>query len=259
MVCLVALVLLLGACGEDGLPAVGAPEGQPVMPDLVPVPPVDVRTTTTEGGSTLMRFSSTLANIGAGEFLLRASRDEGEWEVEQEITYSESGGELSPTEATVIWGGDGHEHWHIERVASYRLVPLSAEGEPVEDGSNLVDSKIGFCFFDHSAYLETGPEEEVHSVHACGHVDDTQLRMGMSSGWADVYPFTLPGQSINIDEVPDGAYRLWAEADAAGWFREADRSNNITWVDIELSTAEDGRRRALVVEVGPEPGKDQVG
>jgi hypothetical protein len=77
--------------------------------------------------------------------------------------------------------------------------------------------------------------------------------MGLSPGWGDVYDFTLPGQSVDISELPDGRYRLWAEADPQGWFREVTRENNVTWVDLELSTGADGVRTAMVVSTGAQP------
>ena len=76
--------------------------------------------------------------------------------------------------------------------------------------------------------------------------------MGLSPGWADVYGFNLPGQSVDITDLPDGGYRIWAEADAEGWFEESNKENNTTWIDFELTT--DGENRfARVTEVGPEP------
>ncbi len=251
---LAASAAILGACGgEDGLPSVGAPQGEALLPDLTPAPPLDVRTTTS-GNVLLIRFSSTLINVGEGDFVLRATREFGEWAVEQEVQYSEDGGELSPTEAAMVWGGDGHEHWHVQRVVSYHLVPLDASGNVIDDDLSLVDSKIGFCFFDHQVHNDSGPDEPVFSVHACGNQDDNELRIGMSVGWADSYSFTLPGQSIAITTVPDGDYRLLAEVDAAGWFRDANLDNNLTWVDLELSTGDDDLRVARIIGVGPEPG-----
>lgn len=57
----------------------------------------------------------------------------------------------------------------------------------------------------------------------------------MSPGWSDVYGFTLPGQEIDISDLPDGLYRFWAQADPDGWFTEASEDNNLTWSIIELS------------------------
>ena len=75
--------------------------------------------------------------------------------------------------------------------------------------------------------------------------------MGLSSGWEDIYPFKLPGQSVDVTDIPDGKYRLWVEADETGWFREATRDNNVTWVDLELVDKVDGSRFAARDRDGP--------
>jgi hypothetical protein len=201
-----------------------------------------------------LSFDSILVNVGDGEFLLRAKRDgNGKWHVEQDIPYSTSGAKPVPLRASLVWGGDGHEHWHVPRVATNELVRLDDHGRPVR-GESWTDAKVGFCFFDHSRQLATkGPDEAVHSRHSCGHEDDDVVGMGLSPGWGDTYEWVLPGQSVDITDLPDGTYRLWAEADERRWFREVTRDNNRTWADIDLSTRPGGLRYALITKVGPRP------
>ena len=95
--------------------------------------------------------------------------------------------------------------------------------------------------------------EALYSRLSCGKQQDAGVDMGLSPGWNDTYDFTLPGQSIDIEGLPDGTYRLLGEADDEALFREVTRDNNITWVDLELATTPDGLRTALVTDVGPEP------
>ena len=80
--------------------------------------------------------------------------------------------------------------------------------------------------------------------------------MGLSVGWGDTYPGGLPGQFVDVTDVPDGRYRLWVEADATGSFREATRDNNVNFSDLALSTKADGSR-VMRVQSGrarpPEP------
>ena len=249
---LAILCVLAAACGGSESDEPGPPVGDPVLPDLMPAPPRDVHTRRAQGGW-FVSFSSILVNVGDGEFLLRATRDGRGWRVEQDIPYSTSGADAVSIDAQLVWGGDGHEHWHISRVATNRLVRLNEKDEPGA-GERRVDSKVGFCFFDFSRRLEGGPDERVHSRESCGDEDDDAISMGVSPGWQDTYKWVLPGQRISIDGLPDGTYRLWSEADERGWFREMTRDNNLTWVDFELSTRPDGVRTALVVDVGPEPG-----
>lgn len=113
------LAATAAACGGDPsggegpcLPPVPDPVGEQVLPDLAPAPPTEFNTRNEEGKAVL-RFRSILANVGEGEFHLRASRESGEWTVQQLITYSEAGGELREVPAEPVWGGDGHHDWHI--------------------------------------------------------------------------------------------------------------------------------------------------
>jgi hypothetical protein len=250
----VTLSLLATACGGgDGtslqFEEPGPPVGEPLLPDIAPAPPnaVGMRR---EGGKWLLGFSTVLDNVGEGDFVLRANRRAGAWDVEQDVFHSTSGAEVIQTPARLVWGGDGHGHWHVQRVAVNRLVPLDEKGKPVA-GKSWADSKIGFCFYDGTHLSDTGPPEAVYSRFSCGEKDDTVIGMGLSLGWADIYPIGLPGQTIDVTDVPDGKYRMWVEADPRRWFREATRDNNVTWADIALSTKANGTREVEVIQEGP--------
>jgi hypothetical protein len=250
----ITAAIALVACGDDGELPSGDPVGDPMLPNLVPAAPDVVHMFQGDhDGEWSIRFSSSLTNTGEGEFLLRGNRVDGEWKVDQLIEHDGGGVEIVPTDATLVWGGDGHDHWHVERVATYRMVPIADDGSQMEDAAALSDAKVGFCFFDSHHVLERGPDERQFDSHSCGHEDDDEMSMGLSPGWADIYSFELPGQEIEISDLPDGRYRLWAEADARAWFAEDDRADNTTWADVELGTTEDGLRTAFVVEVGPQP------
>ncbi len=254
----VSLALLLGlvaaACGGSDIEEVGPPVGEAMLPDLVPEPPQELQTGV-EDGEWHIRFTSVLVNQGAGDFIVRAAREGDVWTVGQEIPYSESGGEVVASDAELGWGGDGHDHWHVKRIATYTLVALDEAGNPAPGGVGRTDTKVGFCFYDSTDSLPgRGPEAAIWSRESCGLQEDTALRMGLSTGWGDEYIYALPGQSISIDGLPDGRYRIWAEADSQAWFTEVTRQNNITWLDIELSTQSDGVRYALAGDAGPLPG-----
>lgn len=250
--------LLAGGCGDDTtdftIEPRGPAEGEVLVPDLVPAPPVDVHTRRDEDtGDWSLRFSSTLANVGDGPFILHAERTGDVWLVEQEVAHT-VGGRTEPTNASLVWGGDGHHHWHIENVALYWLAPAGSSAPDLVD-ERLTDRKIGFCFYDSGRAVEDlGPDEAQYHHESCGSEADDRLGMGLSIGWHDEYTFSLPGQSISIADVVDGTYRLWGRADPDGLFVEADTTNNLTWVDFALATTDEGLRTATVVDVGPSPG-----
>jgi hypothetical protein len=59
--------------------------------------------------------------------------------------------------------------------------------------------------------------------------------MGLSVGWGDVYQWSLPGQYIDITDLPPGTYRLRAVADPSHWFVEQDNTRNDTWLDLAIA------------------------
>jgi len=250
---LITVVLVAAGCGdEDEDPWTQPAEGEVLLPDLQPVPPIDIHTKQADDGGWTVEFSSSVVNVGKGDFHATANKGPGDtWVVTQDLEH-EKGAEQVATEAKLIWGGDQHEHWHVERYVTYELFALDAAGEPT--GEARTDHKIGFCIYDfRRASGDLGPDEAVYGKKGCGTKDSTHLVMGLTPGWADDYNFRLPGQSIEIGDLPDGSYRIFARADENALFREASTDNNETWVDFTLSTDDEGSRLALVVGSGPSP------
>jgi hypothetical protein len=119
--------------------------------------------------------------------------------------------------------------------------------------------KQGFCFFDTDAYqaeLPGAPEKAHWGARGCAGSFDTRVRMGLSVGWADKYPWHLLDERIDVTSVPDGTYRIRQIADPNNEFEESDETNNETWADITLVTLPDGNREARVLESGPAPRAD---
>jgi hypothetical protein len=250
LVAIVALAIVAGGWG-GGLHDPDPPVGSPMLPDLSPMPPRDIQMKLVAGRWHLA-FTSILVNVAPGDFLLRAKRDGGTWKVDQIVSYSKGGAAVVPTSASVVWGGDGHNHWHIRNVSTDRLVRMTDNGRP-EPSSGRADTKIGFCFFDYRKQLDRGSTEAAYSRYSCGRDNSSIVGMGLSPGWGDTYSFILPGQTIDTTNLPDGTYRLWADVNAGRWFKEVTRRNNRTWVDVKLSTNKDGVRFALVTDHGPKP------
>jgi hypothetical protein len=236
--------------GRTSIDPPGPPVGDPQLPDIVPAPPQDPRISH-EGGRWLVRFSTTLMNIGDGDFVLRATRGIRDWTVYQDVPYAKSGAKVYETPARLAWGGDGHEHWHVERIAVGRLAPFSSSGTPPMPGMGLADAKVGFCYYDHSRYLDDAAQNPGYSRLACGKQGDRTIGMGLSYGWIDRYDFRLPGQSFDVTDLPDGKYRLWLDVDEKRWFHEKRRDNNVTWADFDLATKNNGSRTVANVESGP--------
>ena len=202
-----------------------------------------------EAGRTFLRFSATLVNVGVGPLLVAAHRPfpfTEEWEVVQRVEDGTGGYSERQVPARLLFGGDGHDHWHVVGAEAHQLETL--DGTIV---GGLV--KSGFCYFDNVEYRTTlpgAPAAATHRARECGSQFDRDVAMGLSVGWGDEYQWYLLDQTIEITGVPDGQYRLRAIADPANQLEARDETNNDTWTVVELLTA-DGVRRVEVIEQGP--------
>jgi len=244
----VVLVVAVGAIvlsrGSGPVVAIPSPR-TPVYPDLVSVPLSDFLIGTEETTAVeQLRFTSTIANIGAGALRIQGSRDGGEnWAVIQWLDEPDGQPSGRMTGATLVFGGHGHEHWHLRFGASYRL-------RAVEGGEVGSQTKAGFCFFDQVRLdppIAGAPTDRQFLTESCGTESSTEVEMGMSVGWSDPYFWQLEDQSVDITGLPDGRYRLTAQADPDGWIAESDESNNATWTELQIGTLQGGLRSVEVV------------
>ena len=73
------------------------------------------------------------------------------------------------------------------------------------------------------------------------------IHMGLSVGWGDEYPATLPDQNIDITGLTAGRYRLQVTADTGGQFLESNDADNSTWLDLQIK----GNGQPHIVASGP--------
>jgi hypothetical protein len=203
------------------------------LPDLGMAHPKDLKIEKTSNGRKLLRFSSIVVNVGAGPFEVHGQRAAGAstMTTQQRIFDSAGGHRDVSTDAIMYFGGDGHNHWHVQDLEDFELVRLD-NGRLVGTGA-----KHGFCFYDNYRYGSSDPTFYTRSSGACGGGSSaTQTMMGLSVGWGDIYNWTLPDQYIDITGLTSGRYRLISTADADGWFLEDDEANNFSWIDIQLKS-----------------------
>ena len=221
----------------------------PLLPDLGMARLTDLNATTTSAGRTLLRFSTTIVNVGGERFELVADRPDtgSSFTARQRVYRSDGSSSDLPVAAQMVFAGDGHSHWHVRNLESYVL-------ERLDNGVKVgTDAKGGFCFLDTDPYrlaLPGAPQTARYDGSGCGTQSALTLTMGLSVGWGDRYAWTLPDQYIDITGLTNGKYRLRATADAGGLFSETDEGNNQTWLDISLSQRRGGAS-VKVLGVGP--------
>jgi hypothetical protein len=110
-----------------------------------------------------------------------------------------------------------HGHYHFKGFASSRLLDL--EGSELRTGM-----KVSFCLLD-SIRWERGAR--AGRRYNCG----TQ---GIQAGWGDVYDSGLPGQWIEIGDLPPGDYQLELAVNPDGILAETNYDNNVVTIPVTI-------------------------
>jgi hypothetical protein len=202
------------------------------LPDLSAASPSQFRIVNSNGRR-LLRFTSVLINKGAGpiEVLARRPSSSSPWRVQQVIDLTSGGERRLDTEATLRFAGDGHNHWHVERMMAYHL--WSGHG-------TRSDRKVGFCFFDTTLWspsLPGSPGSPHYRESWCGGRTALTSRTGISVGWADTYRYTLPFQWIDITGLPGGTYTVRTMSDPNDWFLEEDETGRCGWTRVRFGSS----------------------
>jgi len=193
----------------------------------------DVRIQVTSSGRRLLRFTTILLNTGSGPFELRARRSsssQGSMRVSQRIYNTAGGFRTVSTRAVARYAGDGHSHWHVQRVATYDL--LRPDRTFLRRGA-----KIGFCFFDTTlAYprLPGSPASQRYRESSCGSRPSLSASMGISVGWGDNYPWNFAYQWIDVSRLAAGLYTIRAVVDFQNYYRERSETNNCAYIRIRI-------------------------
>jgi hypothetical protein len=215
------------------------------LPDLGMARVSDVHMDNAANGRRLLRYTTVIVNVGAGRFEARGQRSstsQTQMAAVQRIYDTAGGFREVATPAVMVFGGDGHNHWHVHNLESSDLIRLD-NGSKVGTGA-----KHGFCFFDNTAYRLTLPGAPQSPFYlSCGNSSSLQVTMGLSVGWGDKYASTLPDQYVDVTGLSAGRYRLLVTADAFGWFAESSNANNATWVDLQMKS----RGQVRILGYGP--------
>ena len=124
---------------------------------------------------------------------------------------------------------DGHGHFHLKGIVEYSLWDTSGTVE-IRSGA-----KVGFCLLDVAERpdLHPNPGPQRYRLwdpdnHFCqsGRPGATNLHMGISEGWQDIYSFAAPFQWIDVSNVRPGYYRVGQRVDPDNIIVESDETNN---------------------------------
>jgi len=230
------------------------PGERDVLPDIAPLAPSGLRLSTVNGRAVL-RFTGSFWNKGLQAFDLRTHQgpvvpgaQEGVEEVYQHVVAAD-GAPRTKYVGTFVYH-PAHNHHHYDNFAEYILEAIRV---PEHDRGAIVPStrqKTTFCFRDDvrrpAGILGTPPRGVFTS---CG-----STQQGLSVGWIDVYPSTLPDQYIDVQGLPPGIYALSFLLDPHRRFMEKETSNNIGTTFIELDVSRSTFR--IIASLSPFPTDD---
>jgi hypothetical protein len=218
----------------------------------------------------MLRFSNAIANTGDGSWQVRRGTLISDPE---QIAYAKSLG-LDPSQLAVtsqeLLGSDGaiaavvedaglsefhpdHKHFHIGETAEFgveRFDPSSQRWDPI---TGLEVVKTTFCLIDVNQIQllsESDPDhyEIIKSPANLNLYNDCFAEVqGIQAGWIDRYNHSLPGQEVDITDLPAGTYRITSTVNPAGWFLESDYSNNTAWTSFDLSRDSNGNAKLRTI------------
>jgi hypothetical protein len=203
--------------------AAGAAVGR--YPDLRTLPPTNLRLDSAViGGSQhrVLRFSNTVWNAGPGRLELRGDSSSGRTVAYQRLYDGTSlVGEWPVGSFTYH---PTHYHWHFEDFAQYELWTRTDYEHWLATGrtgsqARWRGGKVTFCIADtHQARTLPGSPSSPTYGAQCG-----QGLQGLSIGWGDTYPYSLPDQWIDLGStgLTPGQYVLRSVADPLNLIHES--------------------------------------
>lgn len=218
-----------------------------LLPDLIsdqPDPAGSVETNNYTGPERLiLRFDGYVTNVGAGPLEVsgnpQITNSANAAAVHQRALDTDGNWNVVGTPLVQYETADSHNHFHLMEVGRYSLWNQSQTAEAAPG------QKVGFCLYD----IERAEAEDysgpTYSREYSGSVtqfcdsnnpNTTDLVMGTSAGWRDVYGAYLTFQWIDVSETAPGTYYLANEADPHNRILESDETNNQIGFSEQTST-----------------------
>jgi hypothetical protein len=214
------------------------------LPDLIALPAWNLTARVDEQtGRDQLDFAATIWNGGEGPLVVEGFRRPGADLMEAFQYFYDNGRRVGREQVGTFEFDrrDGHDHWHFTDFARYRLLDRS---------KNVVvrSQKEAFCLAATDPVDLTLPTAQwapdATDLHtACGRAESIWIREVLDVGWGDTYIQTLPGQSFDITDVPNGIYLVEVTTNPERNLKERSTANNTAHLTVELG----GRRGARTV------------
>jgi hypothetical protein len=181
---------------------------------------------TTPGPHTLLRFTTSTPNVGAGSLVVGDPN-----QCPGLFVWSPCHGHLHFKDYTDyrLWTVDGYATWVSSRdlsIPSNTGINAVILADAAKTRQLINGRKAGFCMIDS---IQFDP-----SASPTPRFTSCLTNQGLSAGWSDRYDARLDGQWIEVDGLKEGIYVLENHANAEHLLPEADYTNNSTAVTIHF-------------------------
>jgi hypothetical protein len=202
------------------------PAGGP-KPDLRSLPAWGIELESGADGKSYVNFAATVWNAGTSPLLVDGFRRTGSDLMDAyQYFFDAKGNQVGSRQAgTMEWDlREGHRHWHFTDFAQYNL--LGADQKLV-----VRSGKEAFCLANTDAvdYTITGAKwrpENTSLSTSCGADTAVAVREVLDVGSGVTYSQSLPGQSFEITDVPNGTYYIQVLANPDKKLAELSTTNN---------------------------------
>jgi hypothetical protein len=189
----------------------------------------------------LYRYSQPIANIGDGPLELTEDTDANFVQTIHQWIYDSGGGRQSELVGTFPNAHPPYGHLYLVGIAEYRIRTVTSGNGVGPVVASQTKTSYGLYDSDNYNTALPGAPNSPHynTTTPCLGVSGPEAScLGISVGWADVYPWWFAGQYIDVTGLPDGQYWLEAEIDPGDLLEEEDETNNITRVLVDLVVPE---------------------
>lgn len=184
------------------------------------------------GWHTLMRFTTSTANVGTGRLVIG---DPAQCPGLFEQSSCHGHMHMHDYAAYRLWTPGGWDTWVARRnLEQPTTVGVNAAVllEAARNKSLVQGRKMGFCMMDTDIYV-VGASPTPTYVNC-------NLNQGISVGWADTYSAPLDGQSIEVDGLKSGDYVLEMHVNPEHVLAESNYGNNSSAIRIRYTARRGG-------------------
>jgi hypothetical protein len=241
--------------GDENLPPCDPEDRHLLLPDLIVDPPKDVRVRYYAGHRQL-EFTTAVGNVGDGPLVIQAAEratHPGQTLGAVQVILRRDGSKCVRPAGAIRFADDG-ERWAYGHTVNFEL----RKGDPLTGDVVALTSKTSYCLLDTDPIRGMGGQGHQFEAHCTDNIG----RMGISSGFKDVYLRGVhPGQWIDLDADPEtaiepGTYYLVNVVNPTStlWEDDDSRQGNLSYTQIRVSLADpDGSQVRPTATPTPRP------